>query len=229
MPSRHYSAYIIGLFPSIYDWAVNITGRSPLQGDGLYNTNYPTGTDGFIGVLAWKRGSLLVSMIWTAMVVMVLDRKFIGATVWSFIGALFAVFGIIHVPQAGFKNFATPTWDQCTLVEDGAPPDCWEFAEQWMFFVAYICLCTVFMLIQLTRRFSSGIPEELDDPTSHAFDDWFKDAAVESHPEFLKKAALEGDTDPTAHTKSAAGEGSSDDPEEGYKVVDVEEIEEDSK
>ena len=74
MPSRHYSAYIIGLFPSIYDWVVNVSSRSPLtSGDG-FNSNYPDGSAGFIGVLGWKRGSLLVSMIWVAMVVMVLVR-----------------------------------------------------------------------------------------------------------------------------------------------------------
>jgi len=43
MPARHYSAFIIGLFPSIYDWVVNISSRSPLTDDGLYNTNYPPG------------------------------------------------------------------------------------------------------------------------------------------------------------------------------------------
>lgn len=219
MPSRHYSAYIIGLFPSIYDWAVNICGRSPLQGDGFYNSNYPAGIDGFIGVLAWKRGSLLVSMVWTAMVVMVLDNKFYGAASWSFVGAVFAVFGIIHVPQAGFSTFSDPTWDQCGLNGDGQP-ECWEFAEQWMFFVAYLCLCAVFMLIQISRRYSAKIPEELDDPSSHAFDDWFKDAAVESHPEFLMKPTVAQDTDPTAHTKYVGGEGSSNDPEEGYKTID---------
>ena len=74
MPSRHYSAYIIGLFPSIYDWAVNVSARSPLTDDGAYNSNYPAGSAGFIGVLGWKRGSLLVSTIWVAMVVMVLVR-----------------------------------------------------------------------------------------------------------------------------------------------------------
>src|SRR3569623_665121 len=104
MPNRHYAAYIIGLFPSIYDWAVNVSNRSPQSAlDGFYSTTYPVGANGFVGVLAWKRGSLLVSMIWTAMVVMILDRKWVTATAWALIGAFFALFGIIHVPQAGFQ------------------------------------------------------------------------------------------------------------------------------
>lgn len=178
MPSRHYSAYIIGLFPSIYDWTVNVSGRAPLLAqDGLYNSTYPPGSAGFIGVLAWKRGSLLVSMIWTAVVVMVLDRRWLTAAIWAFVGSLFAVFGIIHVPQAGFKNFAQPTWEQCSGITDAGVPTCWENAEQWMFFVAYLMLCATFGLIHLARRFDSSMLEELDDPSNHAFDDWFADAA----------------------------------------------------
>jgi len=77
IPNRHYSAYLIGILPSIYDWVVNISARSPLTDDGLFNTNFPTGSFGWIGVLAWKRGALLVSMVWVAIIVMVLDRKWI--------------------------------------------------------------------------------------------------------------------------------------------------------
>jgi AGZA family xanthine/uracil permease-like MFS transporter len=225
MPARHYSAYIIGILPSIYDWAVNITGRSPLLAfDGGYNSNYPPGVNGFIGVLAWKRGSLLISMIWTAMVVMVLDRKFYGAAIWGLIGAVFAVFGIIHVPQAGFQDFSNPTWEQCDVLTADGTPSCWDFAEQWMFFLAYVMLSATFCLIQISRRCTSSIPDELDDPTSHAFQDWFKDAAVESHPEFLK---MDDTADPTAHTKVTAGGATGDDPEEG--VMEEYGIEENDK
>ena len=136
MPSRHYSAFIIGLLPSIYDWCVNATGTSPLSSfDGTYNTVYPAGLDGFIGILAWKRGSLLVSMVWTAMLVMVLDRKWPLATAWATFGGLLALFGVIHVPRAGFKTFDEPVFEQCSLVtpSEGDPfVSCWEYAEQWV-------------------------------------------------------------------------------------------------
>lgn len=64
MPSRHYSAYVLGLFPSIYDWVVNVSNMSPLQdldSGGNLNT---TGLPQWFGVLAWKRGALLVSFVW---------------------------------------------------------------------------------------------------------------------------------------------------------------------
>lgn len=184
MPSRHYAAYIIGLFPSIYDWVVNVAGRSSLQGFsgfGSFNTAFPSGLEGWIGVLAWKRGALLVSLVWVAMVVMVLDRKWVLAFVWAIVAALFAVVGIIHVPEAGFKSFADPVWEQC----EGAANDlgeivsvtCWEHAEQWMFFVAYIMLAATFGVIYTISKFDETIGDEIDDPSAHAFDDWFKDAA----------------------------------------------------
>jgi len=184
LPSRHYSAYIIGLFPSIYDWVVNISGRSPLEGIALdgnsYNLEFPQGSYGWVGVLAWKRGALLVSMIWVAMVVYVLDRKWVMATVWACVGALFAVCGIIHMPEAGFKTFGEPVWEQCEGIENDAgeveTPNCWEHAEQWMFFVSYCMLAGTFGIIEICKRFDDQIKEPIDDPSAHAFDDWFKDA-----------------------------------------------------
>jgi AGZA family xanthine/uracil permease-like MFS transporter len=179
MPSRHYAAFIIGLFPSVYDWVVNISQRSPLTSDGVFNNNYPTGSEGFIGALAWKRGALLVSMVWVAMIVMVLDRKWIKAGIWAMVGAAFSVFGIMHVPEAGFKNWNSPTLEQCDL--NALPePSCWENAKQWQFFLSYIMLAATFGLIDLAKRFDSSIKEEVDDESAHAFDDWFKDAALGS-------------------------------------------------
>lgn len=42
LPARHYPAYLIGLFPSIYDWVTNISATNPLQDETFqYNTEYP--------------------------------------------------------------------------------------------------------------------------------------------------------------------------------------------
>lgn len=181
MPPRHYAAYVIGIFPSIYDWCVNVSQRSPLLAqDGFYSTTYPVGSDAFVGVLAWKRGSLLVSMLWVAMIVMVLDRKWVTATIWALISAFFAVVGIIHVPKAGFDEFSTPTYEQCYKATADAAPECWDFAEQWMFFVAYLILAAHFAAIEVARRFLKDdmLDDVIDDPSSHAFDDWFAHAAT---------------------------------------------------
>lgn len=171
MPSRHYSAFIIGLFPSVYDWVTNISNRSPLSDPLLsYDTNSP-GASGWVGVLAWKRGALLVSMLWVAILVNVLDRQWKLASIWAIVAAVFAVFGIIHVPQAGFSSMTQAPWEHC-LGEDA----CWEFAYQWMFVVAYCMMAATCAIIFFASGYDSQLEDPIDDESRHAFDDWFKDA-----------------------------------------------------
>ena len=161
----------------IYDWAVNVGSRSPLQDftKGGANSNL-TGLDQWFGVLAWKRGALLVSFVWVAMLVMVIDRQWKKATFWAMVGAFFSLFGIIHVPEAGFSNFSQPVWEQCTVYPDA----CWAFGEQWMFFVAYLMLAGTYVLIELSRAtgFDSSLLPPIEDTAQEEFSDWFRDAAI---------------------------------------------------
>ena len=185
MPSRHYAAYIIGLFPQIYDWVTNVSNRAPLSDPTLsFNTNTP-GSPGWIGVLAWKRGSLLVSMLWVAMLVNVIDRQWKLATIWAIVSALFAVFGIVHVPEAGLGNFSDAFWEQCS--ETGG---CWDFANQWMFFVAYVVLAATFAILLVLSKFDDSMEEPIDDESRHAFDDWFKNAYVVVEKKVAQKLTI---------------------------------------
>lgn len=54
--------------------------------------------DVFRGILALKRGAILVSLCWVAILVHIIDRKWWQAGMWAMISSLFAVVGIIHVP-----------------------------------------------------------------------------------------------------------------------------------
>ena len=223
MPARHYSAYVLGLFPSIYDWVVNVSNMSPLQDPDTGGNSNLTGLPQWFGVLAWKRGALLVSFLWVAMLVMVIDRKWKLATIWALIASLFAVVGIIHVPEAGFENFSSPTWEQCVSF----PDDCWEFAQQWMFFVAYLMLAATFAIIEVARRMGldKTLLPELDDETTHAFNDWFADADKVIH---MHTHAPGEDEDEISVTKvehyadpdrTASTRGSYASPEDEEKVV----------
>jgi len=174
IPPRHYAAYLIGLFPSVYDWVTNISGRSPLGGDESGNTNLP-GLDNWFGVLAWKRGALLVSFLWVAILVQVIDRQWKKAALWAGISSLFALFGIIHVPEAGFDNFSDAVWEQCSDATT-----CWDHGQQWKFFVAYIMMGATFVLIELARTLGGDkqLLPPIQDESAEEFKDWFKDAAV---------------------------------------------------
>jgi len=219
----------------LHKGVVNVSARSPMAdgdfSDGIdANINYPLGVAGFVGVLAWKRGALLVSMIWVAMVVMVLDRKWKVASIWAVIGSLFAVFGIIHVPQAGFENFNSPTMEQCgcdpyeieienrtsTYCESDSQ-DCWDNATQMDFFIAYLMLAATFAIIELAKKFDDSIPEEIDDPSAHAFDNWFANAGIVA-------PVSEKDVDVTAKGNKESDESVGEGPE-SEEVDDEQEVE----
>lgn len=170
MPSRHYAAYIIGIFPAIFDWAANMADRAPLvSDDGSYNTNTVT-QQGWYGLLAWKNGSLLVSLLWTSTIVMVMDRRWLGAGTWALVSSVFAVFGIIHSNEAGFAFWNTPSWQVCSSDSDAS---CWQYNHQWMYFTAYLMLAATFGLLHFGAKYDDTIEDAIVDETANAFEDWF--------------------------------------------------------
>lgn len=50
------------------------------------------------GILGLKRGAILVSLCWVAILVHIIDRKWWQAAAWCIMSAVFSIFGIIHVP-----------------------------------------------------------------------------------------------------------------------------------
>lgn len=192
IPPRHYAAYIIGIFPSIYDWAVNASSRSPLQGfseDGLeYNTNL-TGTDSWYGVLAFKHSSLLVSMFWTTIIVKTIDRKWIHLFWSCVVAALFSLLGIIHAPTAGFASLREPHWEQCSTEE------CWQHAQQWMFVVAYVSMGATALILDLLRRFGCDPSLQIEIENAHDVTmvdvtDWFGNAAIDVSEDVIGPRAI---------------------------------------
>lgn len=132
----------------------------------------------------------------------VLDRQWKIAIIWTGVAFILAIFGIIHVPEAGFESFSDATREQCEPpAVEGDPPVCWEFGEQWMFAVAYLMLAATFAILLVVSKYDETIEEPIDDESRHAFDDWFKDAAVdtavdsgdkkEHHPDETTKSGKE--------------------------------------
>lgn len=199
---------------------MNVGSRSPLQDfdKGGANSNL-TGVDQWFGVLAWKRGALLVSFVWVAMLVMVIDRQWKKSTFWAMVGALFSLFGIIHVPAAGFENFSKPVWEQCSVY----PDSCWEFGEQWMFFVAYLMLAGTFILIEISRAtgFDSALLPPIEDTAQEEFSDWFRDAAIIIPPKSSKFLVAEDESKKTVSTEVKTAYDGVEKP--GKDIIDDEE------
>merc|ERR1712023_248396 len=102
--------------------------------------------------------------------VMVMDRKWLGASLWAFIASIFAVFGVIHQFAAGFKAWKTPTFEYCSA--DG----CWDYSVQWMYFTAYLMLAGTFVLLHFVAKVDKTIEDPIIDETANAFDNWFSNA-----------------------------------------------------
>ncbi|CAN0380987.1 unnamed protein product, partial [Ascophyllum nodosum] len=152
LPSRHYVAVVFGLFPSTCDWVMNITARTPLAGlaeDGAaYNSNLPGLSEGWWGMLGFKRGAILVSLCWVAILVHIIDRKWWQAGVWALFSSILTAVGLIHVQVTGFDVFTkTAGILYCSPVTEDddivASATCWEHGNWLQYFIAYLMMGVV--------------------------------------------------------------------------------------
>lgn len=94
-------------------------------------------------------GSLLQCIFLTAILMYMIDRKFIRAAVWSFLAGVLSFFGLIHSTNLGvlYKN-----------TDDG-----------WRFAVGYAIMIVLFMLLEVAQRLRwiEGPETEPDDLSSN--------------------------------------------------------------
>jgi AGZA family xanthine/uracil permease-like MFS transporter len=98
VPKSHAIAVAFGLIPILASWAVGLIdlalrkgGSSFLQGAPRFGDELP-----IYGLIALSQGALLVSMIWTAAIAFMLDRRFLPAAAWLFAAAGLSCVGLIH-------------------------------------------------------------------------------------------------------------------------------------
>ena len=109
VPREHALAVALGLVPSLAAWAlVLIETAVRVAGSSLFEAAPKFGAELFIhGVIALSQGFLLTSMVLSAIVVFVVDRRFLHAAVWALVGSLMSMVGIIHaydLRPAGVEN-----------------------------------------------------------------------------------------------------------------------------
>ena len=126
------SAYSNFTIPNV-DFTQNITSR-------ITSFSY-RGLQNFSG------GSLLQCIFISAIMIYMIDRKFIRATIWSLLAALLSFFGLIHSSSVGLLYKSS---------DDG-----------WRFTVAYVMLAFIFILFEIgQRRGWVQEPERLPDDLS---------------------------------------------------------------
>lgn len=95
---RHFPAFIIGLMPSVQDWA-SVSGLSYGAVGGVQ----------YFGFLSMGKSALLLALVSTTMTVFITDRRFLAATAWTLFAAGLSAFGFLHqdsaaVSKAAFEN-----------------------------------------------------------------------------------------------------------------------------
>ncbi len=103
VPSRYYPAVVLGFVPHIASWGllqVQNALKAAGTGPGVVGTAAlkEAGID-YTGLTVLGSGALLSAMMLTAVLVFLIDRKFLTAFWWTLLTAAFAFVGLIHAEE----------------------------------------------------------------------------------------------------------------------------------
>ncbi len=112
-PPEHSPAVAVGFFPAIAAWGATIVigafqqaqGRTLQQLFALPSVPSVQGklaeVNGFLihGMFVLERGFIFSCMILSALCVMLIDRRFAAAAIWSLVAAIFSFLGVMHAYQ----------------------------------------------------------------------------------------------------------------------------------
>lgn len=159
-PQRHYPAFLIGIMPTIADWARStiVSGVSTAYRQftvpGVdFEVNVTSQINGFSyqGLSNFAGGSLLQCIFLTAILMYMIDRKFTRAMIWSALASLLSFFGLIHSSTVGILYKST---------DNG-----------WKFSVAYGMICLLFGIFEIAQRLR-WIKQPETEPDDLSSDEW---------------------------------------------------------
>jgi len=109
VPKAHALAVALGLIPSLAAWTLMVIETTARHaGLSLFEIVPKFGSELYVhGVLALNQGFLLSSMVLSAVLAFILDRKFLNAALWLASGAFLAFIGLIHaydLQPTGLQN-----------------------------------------------------------------------------------------------------------------------------
>ena len=98
VPPAHRIAVALGLVPMLAQWVTQIVDLAIRKsGADLISVAPRFGSElAIYGMIALGQGALLVSMIWATALVWIIERRFLRASAWMLVAALFSCFGMIH-------------------------------------------------------------------------------------------------------------------------------------
>jgi len=117
IPKEHSLAVAFGLIPAFAAYSFYLIENALRTAGAVINVPMADKlTEGnlFIrGIIILNQGSLLVSMIFAAIMVFLIERKFLKAAQWTFAASVFSFIGLIHayrLSDAGVQNGFGSTW-----------------------------------------------------------------------------------------------------------------------
>lgn len=99
VPHKHALAVAFGLVPALAAWGWQLINTAlRVSGASLYNVADALREQGLYvhGVIALDRGFLLTSMVWAAVLVFCIERRYLVAAGWSATATILSVTGIMH-------------------------------------------------------------------------------------------------------------------------------------
>jgi AGZA family xanthine/uracil permease-like MFS transporter len=101
VPAAHCVAVALGIVPMLAQWVTQIVDLAIRKTGGDLMTVAPRfgGELAIYGMIALGQGALLVSMIWAAALVWIIERRFLQASAWMLVAAVLSCIGVIHAYQ----------------------------------------------------------------------------------------------------------------------------------
>ncbi|CAF2879522.1 unnamed protein product [Rotaria sp. Silwood2] len=140
-PKRHYPAFLLGIMSIVADWAQGTiisgvtAGYSDFTKSNVHfspNVTSAISSFSYRGLINFAGGSQLQCIFITAIMLYMIDRKFIHASVWSFLAGIFAFFGLINSSRVGILVNSD---------DDG-----------WRFTIGYMSMVALFGLLEFAQR-----------------------------------------------------------------------------
>ncbi len=124
---KHVPASVLGVLIGVGAWGTFMAKAGMRVADGalgnglIWNQKISEISNGFLGsdikitgAFALEQGCIFSAMIFSAITVMILDRNFIKASLWSLVGALLSLLGLTHAFEWGIKDafldVFSPAW-----------------------------------------------------------------------------------------------------------------------
>jgi AGZA family xanthine/uracil permease-like MFS transporter len=106
-PSRHAVAVVFALIPNIASWAGGLMTNAVLAAgstpDKIGEQGFEDNGIVYHGMLLLGGGAILAGMILGAIVAFIIDKNFLPAAVYCFIGAALGFIGLIHAEHVGWN------------------------------------------------------------------------------------------------------------------------------